>query len=564
MARTWQVRGSLTPVTSGTALRHYLLSRLGVESGDRERFFSPVYERDIFDPLAELYGAAEAVERIYRAIGVGERILVWGDYDADGIASTAILLTVLEELGAAAVPFLPHREEQGYGLHQATLELMVGEIDLVITCDCGVANREEIDWLAKQGVDSIVLDHHSVPAQLPEAVAIVHPQHPRKTYVGGPLCGAGVSWKVAAALLRDRRSPYRVDLDREKWLLDLAVIGTVADMVPLKGENRTIVQFGLEVLRRTRRPGLDALLKYLKLERGSLSADDIAWRIAPRLNAAGRMDHAQPALDLLLTQNLHRAEELMLRLENLNRLRQTASARILKEVEGLVADEPVIFAFNNSWRAGVVGLAAGRLAEKYQRPAVVVGSNGQHAVGSARSPAAVNVLQLLEQGRTWLYKLGGHAQAAGFSLAWESVPGFRRAVQTGRETQKPSLVASAVIDAVVDPSLLTPGTVALLDEFAPFGEGNPRPAVLVRGISQVHWRAVGKAGEHAKFVWERQGERLEGIGFGLAKAVSNFSQAMVVDVVGTLETNEWRGRRALQLAVRDIAPAGSVELVSSE
>lgn len=558
MKRTWTVRGTPEPVTSQVTLRRRLLAQRGLDSGSHERFFTPVYDRDIHDPLT-LFGMGEAVERIYAALHDRERIVVWGDYDADGISSTAILVTVLEELGGMVMPFLPHRAEHGYGLNQLVLEGMANDIDLVITCDCGVSNAPEIAWLNERGIDTVVIDHHTAPAELPEAVAVIHPVHPRRAYTGGALCGAGVSWKVASALLRDPRSPFRGDGDKEKWLLDLAAIGTVADMVPLQHENRTIVQFGLEILRRTRRPGLDALVSALKLPRASLTADDIAFRLAPRLNAAGRLNHPQPALDLLLTRDAWQAQELVAQLEYFNRQRQTVTARILGEIETQVGDEPIIFVYSADWPSGVVGLAAGRLARTFGRPAVVIGGNGRHAVGSARSPSGVNVLQLLQRGEESLLALGGHAQAAGFSLLPERIQEFRQRVMTSVSVLEESDKGETA-DAILDQRLLDTKTLTLLDNFAPFGEGNPRPSLIVQQLSLIRSRIVGKRGEHVKFTWAVNGELLEGIGFGLAKRVAGL-RGNVMDILGTLETNEWQGRRSLQVAVWDVAPAGTVEIV---
>lgn len=560
MKRTWTVRGDGVTVFDRSVLRDTLLRQRGLEQENAERYFEPVYDRDVYDPLT-LLGMEAAVERIYAARRDRERIMVYGDYDADGVSSTAILVTVLEELGLSVVPFLPHRGEHGYGLNQGVLEDIIGDIDLVITCDCGISNAEEIAWLAEQGIDTIVVDHHTVPAQLPAAVAIVHPDHPEKKYAGGALCGAGVSWKVASALLRDPRSPFHTDSDKEKWLLDLAALGTVADMVPLTGENRTIVQFGLEILRRTRRPGLEAFLSVLRLDRAHLSAQDISFRLAPRLNAAGRMDHPQPALDLLLTRDAGHAQELVAQLEVFNRQRQTVTARMLKEIETQVGDDPVIFAYNESWPAGVVGLAAGRLADRYCRPAVVVGSNGRHAVGSARSPEGMNILHILQQGRDVLLALGGHAQAAGFSLLPNQIEEFRRRIMVGVEVSTDEAVAEAA-DVVLDQSLLDTATLAMIDDFAPFGEGNSRPNLVIQNMSLVGSRTVGKTADHAKFTWEVNGDRLDGIGFGLAEQLTAF-KGKAMDVLGTLEANEWQGRRSLQIAVQEVAVAGTVEIVAS-
>ncbi len=559
MGHSWRVAGSHTPLRTPAALRRHLLQLRGIEAEAEASFFSPLYERDIVDPL-EFADAGKAVDRIFSALKKKERILVWGDYDADGISSTAILVSTLEALGGNVVPFLPHREEHGYGLHQGVLTRIVGDVDFVITCDCGVANAAEIAWLAQHGVDTVVLDHHTIPPELPAAVAVVHPEHPTHTYSGGLLCGAGVSWKIASALLRDKRSPFHKDPDREKWLLDLAVLGTVADMVPLRGENRAIVQFGLEVLRRTRRPGLEALLSTLQLSRATLSAEDIAFKLAPRLNAAGRMDHPQPALDLLLTQDPEHALELVARLETLNRQRQTVTAKMLKEAAIMVSDDPIIFAYSNTWRSGVVGLTAGKLADRYGRPAVVIGTNGRHAVGSARSSGGVNILEVLERGRSHLLALGGHPQAAGFSLAPEALAEFRAAIVQGGESTTTVPLPPMDIEAVVDPALIQIETLHLLDSFAPFGIGNPRPTVLIKNLLLREWRPVGKSGEHVKFIWDNDGEALGGIGFSLLQIVKDLPQNAAVDVVGKIEANEWRGQRSLQLSVEDIALAGTVSL----
>jgi single-stranded-DNA-specific exonuclease len=449
----WRVRqGGLKPVTTLADLHSLLLGQRGLTKEATERFLTPTYESAIYDPH-QLYGMQEAVDKIFRAIKKGHHILVYGDYDADGVTSTAQLISTLRELGASAIPYLPHRLDDGYGLNLRVLQNLVADIDLVMTVDCGVANVEEIAWLTGEGKEVIVVDHHEIGDELPPAGVILHPRHPQGTYPWGHLCGAGVTWKLCQALLRDSRSGFHKDTDKEKWLLDLALLGTVADVMPLLDENRAIARFGLQVLQLSRRPGLAALLSSLKLDARQLTVEDVGFKLVPRLNAPGRLEHAQPALDLLLATDTQTARRQVHVLEQYNTTRQTISRKIAREAEGqIVGDAPVIFAFAASWPAGVVGLVAGQLARKFSRPAVVVGGNGRHAVGSARSPKGYNVLHILEAGREHVMKLGGHAQAAGFSVEEKNIHDFHRAIfaaaeKVGDMTNNEGALADAVADS---------------------------------------------------------------------------------------------------------------------
>lgn len=508
MKRIWQVgRGGVTPPQTASALQRLLLRQRGIAEAAQEHFFAPLYERDIHDPLT-LSDMPVAVDRLFAAIGKHERILVYGDYDADGITSTAILVSVLRDLGADVTPYLPHRAE-GYGLNQSVLENLAPDIDLLITVDCGISNAAEVAWLKKKKIDTIIVDHHTIPATLPPAAAIVHPRHPKQMYSCQWLCGAGLAWKVAQALVRDSRSRIK-DADYEKWLLDLALVGTVADCVPLLDENRAIVRFGLEVLKRTKRVGLRAMVQTMRLQGSSLTAEDVAFRIVPRLNAAGRMDHAQPALELLLAQDADRADELLRQLNAANQLRQTWSRRIIREAEALVAgsSEPFILVENQEWPAGVVGLVAGRLSEKFNRPAIVIGSNGHQAVGSARSPAATNVLELLQTGEQHLLKLGGHAHAAGFTVQPGALPDFHAALRQAVAEQAPQSTAKMErADSIISEALIAQETIDALHHLEPFGEGNKEPVFILRAFPLLSWRPIGKELQHAKFIFLHGGGR---------------------------------------------------------
>jgi single-stranded-DNA-specific exonuclease len=560
MRGTWRVKaGGLQGVGSLPQLQALLLEQRNI-TAHADTFLRVQYERDTHDPF-DLFGLAPAVDRIFNAIAGGERIVIYGDYDVDGVSSTALLLTALRDLGARVSPYLPHRHDDGYGLRQHVLDRLVNEMDLLITVDCGISSAVEVAALRERGIDTIILDHHTIPEVMPQALAVIHPRHPEGKYPYGGLCGAGVAWKVATALLRDPRSRHREDSDREKLLLDLAALGTFADMVPLLGENRVIAYFGLQLLQRTERPGLRALVQSA-IREDSLTEHLLAFRVIPLLNAAGRMDHAQPALELLLTQDTQRAQELLALLMSLNQQRQSATRRVLKEVEANPAalERPVIVAGDPAWPSGVVGLVAGRLARALNRPAIIVGTNG---VGSARSPKGVSILEVLEKGAAHLARLGGHTQAAGFTVK----PGhLEKFIATMQEQALP--VAKAVgftADAVIDQSLLSWHTCDLLDRFAPFGIDNERPRFIAKKVVLAECRPVGKNQEHSKFTFRTDDGFLDGIGFGLGEeARREFKAGDALDVLGELEKNVYRGRSRLQLAVQAVAPAGRMSIVEDE
>lgn len=565
MKRVWYVgKGGKKSPASVRSLQRLLLRQRGVAAADIATFFTPTYERAIHDPRL-LSDVPVAVERIFRAIKKHERILVHGDYDADGVSSTAILVNVITELGGNVAPHLPNRADDGYGLRHEALETLRREMDLLIAVDCGISSVAEVANLRQHGIDTIIIDHHTIPTQLPRALAIIHPRHPKAPYVFPWLCGAGLAWKVAQALLRHRDSPYHNDPDHEKWLLDLAAIGTVADVVPLQGENRAIVRFGLEVLRHSQRPGLRALLANTRISPVQLSSEDISWRVVSRLNAAGRMADAAPALELLLTADEERASQLLTLLNFHNQQRQLFTRRVLREAEAHIElSFPLVFAADASWPSGVVGLAASRLAEKFQRPAIVVGRAGTRLVGSARGPEGTNVLKLLEGGRDFLVKLGGHTQAAGFTVTDGKLGHFKEALLRQAVTSNTPKTLELYADTVIASALVNQTTVDALRHFAPFGEGNRQPTFILNHLALLNVRAVGSNQRHAKFMFRADEEVIEGIGFGLyqaAQAVGNLKKPLAV--AGQLEENEYRGQRHLQLKVKDIAPADTVTIKES-
>lgn len=550
MKRAWQVGVGARVVRSLDRLTEILLAQRNVATTALEEFFTPSFAGSIHDPM-ELPDMGKARERILRAIEKRERILVYGDYDADGVTATAILVTVLRELGGHVVPYLPHRLDDGYALNQGVLARLLPEFDVLITADCGVSNVEEIEWLNKQGKSVIVADHHEVREKLPPAAAVVHPRVGH--YPFGYLSGAGVAWKIAQALVGEKATE----------LLDLAALGTLADVVPLIGENRAIVKFGLSVMRRTQRPGLKALLAACRIEPAAgISTEDLVFRVIPRLNAAGRMDHPQPALDVLLADSPARAQRLVEQLNGYNQKRQTLTRKIMLEATADVDPSlPFVFSANDAWPAGVVGLVAGRLAEKFARPAIVVGGNGRHAVGSARAPAGANVLELLKAGEEHLMKLGGHERAAGFSLAAENIAEFKEALAA--VAKQISFTAHGDVlraDAVVDHTLLSWDLLELVEKLSPFGEANTKPKFVAKNLSVLDARVVGKTSAHGRLTVAGAHEPIEAIGFDLAQQVMGVEDT--ADALFSVEVNEFRGQRRLQLVLEDVAPSGSVTITA--
>jgi single-stranded-DNA-specific exonuclease len=561
MRKVWRVGSGLEPVATVDALQRLLFVSRGLDVEKSQTFFEPRYDSDVHDPYL-LHGMKVAVDRVFEAIERKEKILVHGDYDADGISATAIMVTVLRDLGAHVVPYLPHRSNEGYGLNLATIQKLAAEFDLFITVDCGISNAEEIGWLKTQNKEVIVVDHHELPEILPAAMAILHPRHPEGHYPFGYVCGAGVAWKFAQALSRDERGTLHNNPDYEKWLLDFALLGTLADAVPLIDENRAIVRFGLQVLQRSRRPGIQALLPRGNRYGRNVNAQDVAYQMIPRLNAAGRIDHAQPALDLLLASTQEQAIKMLVRLNKYNSERQSITRQVMAEAEAQITpQDQFIFVVNPNWPAGVVGLAAGRLSERFARPAIVIGSNGRHAVGSARAPQGANVLTLLQRGEAHLLKLGGHAQAAGFSIAPEKVSAFHTTLQeTFTQENLEQLAESPVqAEALLAHDLLHWDTVELLERFQPFGQGNPEPLFIATRLALADVRSVGKKQEHAKFTFEIEHELIDGIGFGLFGEL-NSRMGKYVDAAFYVTADDFRGRSCVQLKIQDIARAGTIEI----
>jgi len=491
-----------------------VLFRRGIRSPDAARIFLyPDYARDVHDPFL-FRDMEKAALRILKAIDERERIVIHGDYDADGVCASAILASTIEFLGGAPHVHLPHRMEDGYGVSAGAVEKFAREkTDLLITVDCGIASNVALTKAHEAGMDSIIVDHHAAPDILPPACAIVHCDLPGEHYPFRKLSAGGVAFKLAQALLSTARLKHlhlhpRNTEAFEKWLLDLVAISTVADVMPLVGENRTLTHFGLQVLNKTQRTGLIKLVERARLiarngNGGILNARNIAFHIAPRLNAAGRMQHASLAYDLLRATTEGEAERLAEALERANGERQRATEAMMEEARVHLARNgagPITVAWGDAWSVGLVGLVAGKLSEAFEKPSFVIGKMKGAWTGSSRGPQGFDCIAALRATQTLLDRFGGHRSAAGFTLREGVEPAsFAAALNEAVAESGVAAAASALaIDAETDLGGLTETFADTLDALAPFGEGNPTPLLLTRGCRVGEVAAVGRDGQHVK------------------------------------------------------------------
>lgn len=462
-------------------LARILIHRGLTETGRARAFLNPALSQ-LANPW-DIPGLKEAAVRIKEAVAAGRKILVWGDYDVDGLTATAVLLLFLKKIGAQADPYIPHRHDEGYGLNQEAVRRAARDgYQTIITVDCGISNWAEIELAQQIGLEVIVTDHHNLPDRLPPALSVdpksLPPEHP--SYL---LAGVGVAFKLVWALsqLCGQNGQELI-----AGYLDLVALGTVADLVPLLGENRVLVTYGLQVLALGKRPGLRALAAAAGLKVAP-TVENIAFLLAPRLNAAGRLEHAELALQLLLTTDRVQAQELARRLNQLNQKRQAAGRAIKDSADLWLSrhdwrDEKILVLAGREWHPGVIGIVASQLADDCGRPVVLISQDGELARGSARSVAGVDIYQLLSGCREDLAKFGGHSQAAGFSLPRQSVPGFQKKL---RELARDSisdvqLIPALDIEAEISLADVTPALWQEIKRLAPFGEGNPEPVFACR------------------------------------------------------------------------------------
>ena len=531
-----------------------VLSARGVTEPEQAWKLLTPGEEPLLDPML-LKDMDRAVLRVGRALKTGELMAVYGDYDVDGITSTCLLTDCLTRLGGRVRSYIPDRLEEGYGLNEeAVLHLAQQGVTLIITVDCGITAAREVEFARELGIDVVITDHHECKQAIPEAAAVVDPHRPDCPYPFKGLAGVGVALKLAMAAA----GPDRAGLVFREYA-DLAAVGTVADVMPMTGENRTIVQTGLAALAHPRRVGLAQLMEEAGLGDKPVTSVSIGYTLAPRINAAGRMGQADLAAELLLTRDPGRAAALAQELCALNRERQTIECEIFQECVQRLERRPqsgIILLADEYWHQGVVGIVASRLTEKYSCPAFMVCLDQGIGKGSCRSWGGVNLFHLLTQCQDLLEGFGGHAMAAGFTVREENIPALERRLRqlVLEERAGEELPSLLEIDAAVLPQELTVEAVEALDALEPCGAGNPRPVLVLTGAHVISAAQVGR-GRHLKLRLEGRGVPLDAIFFSVDGSELGLTPGCRVDVAFYPQINDFRGVRSVQLQVVDLRHA---------
>ena len=539
----------------------------GVKTAEEARKFLDPHLSDLHDPYLFVDMKA-AVSRIADAIRRQEQIVVYGDYDVDGITATAILVKFLRRLGGSVTAYIPDRQ-QGYGLNCDAIRLLASQgCKLVVTADCGISSYDEVALGSSLGIDFIVTDHHEPPARLPRAVAILNPKVPGSGYPFSGLAGVGVAFKLVQAIVRvaSRKPDISCYL---KDYIDLAALGTIADMVPMIDENRVIVRIGLPIVASGRNHGLAALCKVAGLPANEISVRDVLFALSPRINAAGRMGSPYLALNLLLTEDGRDAYERALEMDRLNTSRKSVQQEILEDILfSLPApadyEDAIVITIGENWHPGVVGLVASKITEMYYRPAVVLSLESGQARGSARSIPGFDMYAALCQCSDLLSEFGGHQQAAGLTVQESKIEELTDRLRCiARESLNlQSLVRRVHIDSVLTSSELNIDLARQVQLLEPFGESNPPPLFLVPRIPVLEYRTVGAESRHLKLTLGGLDSQVDAIAFGRGDFAMQIlsNHIRTVDIVGEITIDAWNGRERLQMVVHDIASAGSAVL----
>ena len=546
------VEGHRLPRGLSSVAVQLLLSRGIADTATLERFLSPPGVP--YDP-GLLAGISDALPRLAAAARERERVAVFGDFDVDGITGTAILCETLDRLGCRVIPYLPDPVTEGHGMSAGAVEKLAAQgATLIVTVDCGVSDAAEVALAAGHGADVIITDHHVPPPQRPQAVAIVNPRMPDNQYPFPELCGAGIAYKLATALLEHLGAP------QDPSLLELAALGTVADLVPLRDENRYLVQRGLAFLPDTQRPGLRALLRRVNLERQPIRAEHVSFQIAPRLNASGRMAHPETSLNLLLARDTQEAERLTARLEQFNSQRRELTARATEiAVDRVLSDghlPAIIITHDEAYTPGINGLVASRLVELFNRPTVALAStDDEHLVASARSAGAFNLIEAIARCEDLLVRYGGHSAAAGFTVNKGDLPLVtERLIHIANAEQglfgpEPTLEihAEGSLDEIMNPDFSK-----LRSQLEPFGKDNPTPRYLTRRARVHNWGYVGGSGQHLKLQVSSGDRSVDALAWNYAGDWGGYD---AVDLVFQLAEDSYRGERRTYLRIDDLRPA---------
>lgn len=565
LSKRWQLATPLTPEANNALTRFHPITRQilfnrGLSTPAEADYFLRAAPPDVTDPFL-LTDMESAIERILYALENNQPLAVYGDYDADGVTATALMVQTLTALGANVIAYIPNRFDEGYGLNNDALtQLQNDGIQLVISVDCGIRSVEEAAHAKKIGLDLIITDHHTPGDELPDAFAVINPKRPGDPYPDKELAGVGTAYKVATALVTRFAERVRSPNFSLEEVQDLVAVGTVADLVPLVGENRSLVRAGLRRLRTPQRQGMLSLMGVASITAGRVTATDIGFGLGPRLNAAGRLDSALSAYELLTTRDVFRAGQIAQFLDNQNRERQ----KLTRDMQALAEEIAVpdgetpylLFAAHSDFNPGVVGLAAARLTEQYYRPAIVAHQDADHTRGSCRSIAEFHITAALDQCRDLLLRHGGHAAAAGFTVPNENLPALVARLQQIASEQLAGQDLRPILNADVEVQLadLNMELLKELDLLQPTGYGNPDPLFVARGVKVVNSRPVGRDASHLKLSLSDGIKVMDAIAFKFGDWQKNMPPR--VDVAFTFERNEWQGYVNLQLNVRDMKATG--------
>ncbi|WP_052487218.1 single-stranded-DNA-specific exonuclease RecJ [Gordoniibacillus kamchatkensis] len=532
-----------------------LLVQRGIGSPEAATLFLQGGKDDFHDPYL-LDGMQPAVERIRKALDSGEKIRIYGDYDADGVSSTSLMVHLMKQLGANFDTYIPHRVREGYGLNDAAADHAKSSgVSLIVTVDTGISAVEQVAYIRTLGMDVIVTDHHEPPEILPDALAVINPKKPGCPYPFKHLAGVGVALKLAHALLG--RLPEE--------LLEIAAIGTVADLMPLTGENRLIVKLGLERMRATAYPGIAALLDVADIDRKEVSAGHIGFAIGPRINASGRLEAADAAVKLLTAGDAAEAQQLAGELDALNKERQRIVEEMTKEAMQMASEQHeqgrlAIVLAKEGWNVGVIGIVASRVTETFYRPTVILGIDAETgmAKGSARSISGFDLYEALTHCSEWLDHYGGHQGAAGMSLHQGRIAAFAAKLDELARCwlQPDDFVPVAKAELACSLSDVTVPLIEQLNKLAPFGMGNPMPRFLFKELRMEEQRLIGKDKQHLKLTVTQDGMEggaaVDAVGFGKGALLAAMSATARLDAIGEVSINEWNGRRKPQLILHDL------------
>ena len=563
MAKQWMVREKI----SDDLVRQILFYRGVKEEKEIEKFLNPDYENGQHDPFL-MKDMDKAVERILRAVKNNEKVVVYGDYDADGVCASAIFHEFFKKIGFNNFHIhIPDRHIDGYGINSSAIEEFKSlKVNLVITLDCGIGDYDEVEELNKIGIDAVIIDHHLAPAspaggpeKLPNAIAVVDSKRNDDTYPFKFLCGAGAAFKVVQAMIK--KESFNIVLGWEKWLLDLVCLATIADMVPLVDENRVFAGFGLRVLRKTQRAGLKSFYRRLSFNSANLNEDDISFMLVPRLNVSGRMDHANASFELLVTESAGEADWITGKMEMMTAERKSIVAKMTEEIDEKIKQagnvSEVIVAGNMNWNTGVLGMTASRVVEKYNRPVFLWGkASAKEIKGSARSDGSISVVDLMNaMPEGFLIEAGGHAMAGGFSVSEEKIGDLEKEILAAfakipkKETDSEILH----IDKEIKIDDVNEGTYSAVEKLSPFGVDNPKPVFLFRDLEIYNVRKFGNGGIHLQLDFKKaDGGVVPAISFFANGNGNGFKAGGKIDLAATLEKSFFRVTPELRLRIVDI------------